>query len=85
MPYEHWAYFPTQEEAQACADVLTRDLGADVLVRLAANGSEWLLTARIDLAPDGLPESRSQVRRAVASHSGEYDGGEAGPLREVTN
>ncbi len=80
MTYKHWAYFPTEDEARACANVLKRDLGAETVVRLAAAGSEWLLTARVDLVLDGLPESREFVRQAVSSCGGEYDGGEAGPL-----
>lgn len=74
IPYTHWAYFPDESSAQACA----RDLPDYVTrVRKAADDVDWLLLAGRDVAVDHLVERHEEVAAIVERHGGSYDGGEA--------
>jgi hypothetical protein len=75
IPYTHWAYFPDQASAKACAVDL-----ADYVTRIRPPWEEvpeWLLLAGRDVEIDQLPERHDEVEAIVERHGGSYDGGES--------
>jgi hypothetical protein len=88
IPYTHWAYFPDQAKAHACATELN-ELGC--LVRVDAPEAEletggynaypgWLLRASRDVVVDELVQRHEEAEAIVVRHDGTYDGGESGWL-----
>jgi hypothetical protein len=74
IPYTHWAYFPDEVSAKACA----KDLGDYVTrLRYIPDEQEWLLLAGRDVAIDDLPERHDAVQAIVERHGGLYDFGES--------
>jgi hypothetical protein len=74
IPYTHWAYFPDETSAKACA----AELG-DYVVRIkyVPDEQEWLLLAGRDVDVDGLIERHDEVQEIVERHGGLYDFGES--------
>lgn len=75
ISYTHWAYFPNEESAEACA----REMG-DYHTRIdppipESNG--FLLRAGRDVDIDNLPSRHTEVEAIVTRHGGVYDYGEA--------
>jgi hypothetical protein len=75
IPYTHWAYFPDEASAKACA----AELG-DFVTRIRPpweDVPEWLLLAGRDVAVDDVVQQARDVAAIVERHGGFYDGGES--------
>jgi hypothetical protein len=75
LPYTHWAYFPDQASAEACAWEL--DARFDCLTAVdpsTGNPGEWLLRAGRTVRSG--TDWHSEIADVVERHGGHYDGGE---------
>jgi hypothetical protein len=78
IPYTHWAYFETEEKAQACVKAL-----GEYVTRIdppIESDSQWLLRAGRDVEIGGLAQRHDEVEAIVVAHGGLYDFGESGYL-----
>src|SRR5262249_41876964 len=73
----HYLYFCTEAAAQSAMTELSR-LGMDVVVRLGADGLNWLALARHTLMVEekSLDDLREQLETIADLFGGEYDGWE---------
>jgi hypothetical protein len=83
IPYTHWAYFDSPEQASSCgSELATKEFLVDVTsVDSDADGADrWLLRAAKPVPIGHMVARRDQVEAVVERHGGIYDGGESGWL-----
>ncbi|WP_432185468.1 ribonuclease E inhibitor RraB [Streptomyces tendae] len=76
IPYTHWAYFPDEDSARACATELA-DYVTRVKQTVSGDAPPWLLLAGRDVSVDHMVERHAEVEAIVIRHGGDYDGGES--------
>lgn len=82
VQYTHWAYFPTAEDAKACAAELRQTFTAQTRIEIAeaptSPDEQWLLRAVASLPRTGMSIRHNEVEAVVTRHHGSYDSGEFG-------
>jgi hypothetical protein len=74
----HYLYFPSEPTSKEVADTLRRR-GFDVEDRLGADGTNWLVLAKLRMMPTetDIARTRSFFEQMAKENGGEYDGWEA--------
>ncbi|MFC1597736.1 ribonuclease E inhibitor RraB [Planctomycetota bacterium] len=74
----HYLYFPSERTAKSVANQL-RDKGLEVEGRLGADGTNWLVLAKVEMVPtqEAILNMRASLEAIAGENAGEYDGWEA--------